>query len=236
MLPLTTFYRSGAHRSDVYKWDAFVTSWRFYNRAWQPQHHDRLSETSGTLWIHRGALTNQRCSLATGCGINSRSRTSHDRTLPASNLSAAPVMHGCIPARGGGGGGGGGCSSGWLVLNSVQIRHCRSLAQYIRTRPTHHGISGGSFLALERVITLVMVGTGCVLTGLLLLVNWGNPGWWRHGIVCSLPHSSPFSKKHPTQRDQQFQIFPAHFLPPPTKIASDHTKFAYSPVREPLYK
>ena len=69
MLSLTTFYRSGAHRSDVYKWDAFVTSWRFYNRAWQPQRHDRLPETSGTLWIHRGALTNQRCSLATGCGI-----------------------------------------------------------------------------------------------------------------------------------------------------------------------
>ena len=69
MLPLTTFYRSGVHRSDVYKWDAFVTSWRFYNRAWQPQRHDRLPETSGTLWIHRGALTNQRCSLATGCGI-----------------------------------------------------------------------------------------------------------------------------------------------------------------------
>ena len=69
MLPLTTFYRSGAHRSDVYKWDAFVTSWRFYNRAWQPRRHDRLPETSGTLWIHRGALTNQRCSLATGCGI-----------------------------------------------------------------------------------------------------------------------------------------------------------------------
>ena len=72
MLPLTTFYRSGAHRSDVYKWDAFVTSWRFYNRAWQPQRHDRLAETSGTLWIHRGALTNQRCSLATGCGITRR--------------------------------------------------------------------------------------------------------------------------------------------------------------------
>ena len=76
-----------------------------------------------------------------------------------------------------------------------------------------------------------MVGTGCVLTGLLLAVNWGDPGWWRHGIVCSLPHSSPFSKRHPTQRGQQFQNFPAHFLPPPTKIASDHTKFAYSPVR-----
>ena len=121
------------------------------------------------------------------------------------------------------------CVLGW-------VGGCRSLAQSIRTRPTHHGISGGSFLALERVITLVTVGTGCVLTGLLLLVNWGDPGWWRHGIVCSLPHSSPFSKKHPTQRDQQFQNFPAHFLPPPTKIASDHTKLAYSPVREPLYK
>ena len=48
-----------------------MTSWWFYNRAWQPQRHDRLPETSGTLWIHRGALTNQRCSLATGCGINS---------------------------------------------------------------------------------------------------------------------------------------------------------------------
>ena len=116
------------------------------------------------------------------------------------------------------------------------INLCRSLAQYIRTRPTHHGISGGSFLALERVITLVTVGTGCVFTGLLLAVKWGDPGWWRHGIVCSLPHSSPFSKRHPTQRGQQFQNFPAHFLPPPTKITSDHTKFAYSPVREPLYK
>ena len=70
ILRLTAFYRSGAHRSDVYKWDAFVTSRRFYNRAWQPQRHHRLPETSGTLWIHRGALTNQRCSLATGCGIN----------------------------------------------------------------------------------------------------------------------------------------------------------------------
>ena len=69
VLPLTTFYRSGAQKSNVYKRDAFVTSWRFHNRAWQPQRHDRLPETSGTLWIHRGALTNQRCSLATGCGI-----------------------------------------------------------------------------------------------------------------------------------------------------------------------
>ena len=65
-LPLTTFYRSGARRSDVYKRDAFVTSWRFHNRAWQPERHDRLPET---LWIHRGALSNQRCSLTTGCGI-----------------------------------------------------------------------------------------------------------------------------------------------------------------------
>ena len=69
VLPLTPFYRSGARRSDVYKRDAFVTSWRFHNRAWQPERHDHLSETSRTLWIHRGALTNQRCSLATGCGI-----------------------------------------------------------------------------------------------------------------------------------------------------------------------
>ena len=46
-----------------------MTSWRSHNRAWQPRRHDRLSETSGTPWSHRGALTNQRCSLATGCGI-----------------------------------------------------------------------------------------------------------------------------------------------------------------------
>ena len=69
VLPLTTFYRSGAQRNNVYKRDAFVTLWRSHNRAWQPQRHDRLSETSGTLWIPQGALTNQRCSLATGCGI-----------------------------------------------------------------------------------------------------------------------------------------------------------------------
>ena len=66
----TTFYRSGVQRSDVYKRDVFVTSWRFQNRTWQPQRYDRLPETSGTLWIHRVALTNQRCSLAIGCGIN----------------------------------------------------------------------------------------------------------------------------------------------------------------------
>ena len=47
-----------------------MTSWRFHNRAWQPQRHDRLPETSGTLWIRRAALANQRCSLATGCGIS----------------------------------------------------------------------------------------------------------------------------------------------------------------------
>ena len=70
VLPLATFYRSGAQRSDVYKRDVFVTSWRFHNRAWQPQRHDRLPETSRTLWIHRGALTNQRCSIATGCRID----------------------------------------------------------------------------------------------------------------------------------------------------------------------
>ena len=66
---LTTFYRLGVQKSNVYKRDVFVTSWRFRNGAWQPQRHNRLPETSGTLWIHWGALTNQRCSLATGCGI-----------------------------------------------------------------------------------------------------------------------------------------------------------------------
>ena len=70
VLPLTKFYRSGAQRNNVYKRDAFVTSWRSDSRVWQPRRHDRLSETSATLWIHCGALTNQRCSLATGCGIN----------------------------------------------------------------------------------------------------------------------------------------------------------------------
>ena len=49
VLPLTTFYRSGAQRINVYKRDAFVTSWRSHNRAWQPRRHDRLSETSRTL-------------------------------------------------------------------------------------------------------------------------------------------------------------------------------------------
>ena len=72
VLPLTTFYRSGAQKSNVYIRDVFVTSWRFHNRAWQPRRHDRLPETSGTLWIHWGALINQRCSLATGCGITSQ--------------------------------------------------------------------------------------------------------------------------------------------------------------------
>ena len=69
VLPLTTFCRLGAQRSDVYKQDLFVMSWRFHNRAWQQQSHKCLPETSGTLWIHLGALSNQRCSLATGCGI-----------------------------------------------------------------------------------------------------------------------------------------------------------------------
>ena len=71
--PLTTFYRSGVQKIDAYKWDEFVTSWRFHNCAWQPQCHDHLSKTSGTLWVHRGALTNQWCSLATGCGIKPQS-------------------------------------------------------------------------------------------------------------------------------------------------------------------
>ena len=81
VLPLTTFYRSGAQKSNVYKRDVFVTSWRFHNRAWQPQRHDRLPETSGTLWIHRGALTNQRCSLATGCKITADSKLIIDNLL-----------------------------------------------------------------------------------------------------------------------------------------------------------
>ena len=86
VLPLMTFYRSGAQESNVYKRDAFVTSWRFHNRTWQPQRHDRLSETSGTLWIHRGALTNQRCSLATGCGIKLRLYSANPRPGYWSNL------------------------------------------------------------------------------------------------------------------------------------------------------
>ena len=60
----------GSAEQQCYKRHVSVTSWRFHNRTWQPQCHDRLPETSGTLWIHRVALTNQRCSLATGCGIN----------------------------------------------------------------------------------------------------------------------------------------------------------------------
>ena len=43
VLPLMTFYRSGALRSNVYKRDIYVTSWRFHNCAWQPQHHGHLS-------------------------------------------------------------------------------------------------------------------------------------------------------------------------------------------------
>ena len=66
---LTMFYWSGWKRSDVYKRDLFVTSWSLHNHPWQLQCHDRLCETSGTLWIHGGALTNQRCSSATRRGI-----------------------------------------------------------------------------------------------------------------------------------------------------------------------
>ena len=73
------FIDQGARRKDVYKRDASLTSWRFHNRAWQPRRHDRLPETSGTQWIHRGALTNQRCSLATGCGIK--------EIIPANNCT-----------------------------------------------------------------------------------------------------------------------------------------------------
>ena len=72
VLPLTTFYRSRAQKKCLQTevpGDEFVTSWRFHNRTWQPQRHNRLPETSGTLWIHPGALTNQRCSIATGVGL-----------------------------------------------------------------------------------------------------------------------------------------------------------------------
>ena len=48
----------------------FVMLWRLDNCAWQPQHHDRLSKISGALRIHKGALTNHWCSLATSCGIS----------------------------------------------------------------------------------------------------------------------------------------------------------------------
>ena len=81
-----TFYWSGAQESNVYKRDAFVTSWRFHNLAWQPQRHDRLTETSGTLWIHGGDLTNQRCSLATGCGIKFRLCSANPKPGYWSNL------------------------------------------------------------------------------------------------------------------------------------------------------
>ena len=47
VVPLTTFYWSRAQRSEVYKRDVFVTSWRFHNRAWQPQRHNRLSRHPG---------------------------------------------------------------------------------------------------------------------------------------------------------------------------------------------
>ena len=97
VFPLTTFYPSGAQKSNVYKRDVFVTQWRFHNRAWQRQSHDCLPESSGTLWIHRGALTNQQCSLATGCGVKywskqyanvpatiiTRTRNYHDVEIPS---------------------------------------------------------------------------------------------------------------------------------------------------------
>ena len=89
-----TFNRSGAQKSNVYKRNAFVISWRFHNRVWQPQRHDRLPETSGTLWIHRGALTNQRCSLATGCGITPKASryTPPHRPYPLSVLIRRPSL------------------------------------------------------------------------------------------------------------------------------------------------
>ena len=70
VFPLAMFYQSGAQNSAAYEQEVSVTSWRFHNQAWQPQCHDRLSETAETLWIHKGALPNQQWSLAMGCGIN----------------------------------------------------------------------------------------------------------------------------------------------------------------------
>ena len=96
---------------------------------------------------------------------------------------------------------------------------CRSLAQYI----THKAHSPRN---LRRLFPGTL--TGCH--------SGDGRHWMRLHWLAAGGHSSPFSKRHPTQRGQQFQNFPAHFLPPSTKIASDHTKFAYSPVREPLYK
>ena len=48
---------------------------------------DHLPETSGTLWIHRGALTNQQCSLATGCGITSRKTENTDHQVANSRAT-----------------------------------------------------------------------------------------------------------------------------------------------------
>ena len=41
-------------------------SWGSDNRTRQPHCYNRLSKTSGILWIRWGALTNQLCSLLTG--------------------------------------------------------------------------------------------------------------------------------------------------------------------------
>ena len=49
VIALMAFYRSGVQKSDVNKRVVFVMSWRSHNYAWQPQRHDHLSETSGTL-------------------------------------------------------------------------------------------------------------------------------------------------------------------------------------------
>ena len=56
-------------RSNIYKRDLCVTSLRFHNRAWELQRQESLSETSGILLTHRGTLSNQGSSLATGYGI-----------------------------------------------------------------------------------------------------------------------------------------------------------------------
>ena len=131
MLPPTTFYRSGAHRSDVYKWDAFVTSWRFYNRAWQPQRHDRLPETSGTLWIHRGALTNKRCSLATGVGLETQPRSlwRHCKAKKPRNTSSSRASY-------------------WIpyLLGRILKKHDRGITQNIPDSNVHGANMGPTWV------------------------------------------------------------------------------------------
>ena len=119
--------------------------------------------------------------------------------------------------------------------------HCRSLAQYIRTRPTHHGISGGSFLALERVI-----GNGRHWVRPHWLAASGQLGWTRGRLTpgdvsypcasyhttsdvtgfCAHYHTRPrYLKRHPTlsiQCDKHLfkKFVPSTSSPPPQQKSS----------------